>query len=76
MSAPPSNRPASGEITMNAAVFSTLDALIASMPPLISAAPTRPPMRACDDDVGIPKCHERKFQMTAASSAAKTTATL
>src|SRR4051794_8283073 len=38
-----------------------------------SAAPTRPPMSACDDDDGRPKYQVIRFQAIAPTSAAKTT---
>jgi hypothetical protein len=36
------------------------------------AAPTRPPMRACDDDEGSPKYQVIRFQVIAPMRAAKT----
>src|SRR3954464_4629731 len=38
-----------------------------------SAAPTRPPIRACDDDEGIPKYQVIRFHEIAPISAARTT---
>ena len=37
------------------------------------AAPTRPPIRACDDDEGNPKYHVTRFHAIAPSSPASTT---
>jgi hypothetical protein len=37
-----------------------------------TAAPTKPPMRACDDDEGRLMLHVKKFQKIAANSAENT----
>src|SRR4051812_48663976 len=74
MTIPPRSSPAIGETTMNRAVFSTLPALIACRPPAVRPAPTRPPTSAWDDEVGSPRCQEVKFQVSAPSRAANTTA--
>ena len=42
-------------------------------PPRAIAAPTSPPMSACDDDEGRPSRHVRRFQTIAPSSAASST---
>src|SRR5437867_7172432 len=39
-----------------------------------SAAPTKPPISACDDEVGSPIHQVKRFQITAANSAARTIA--
>ncbi len=46
--------PISGEIRMKATVFSRPLATSAPVPALATAAPTRPPISACDDDDGMP----------------------
>ena len=42
-----------------------------SGPPAASAAPTRPPTSACDDDDGRPRYHVKRFQTIAPMSAAR-----
>ena len=42
-----------------------------SGPPAASAAPTRPPTSACDDDDGRPSLHVKRFQAIAPKSAAR-----
>src|ERR1700722_3733494 len=44
---------------------------MADHPPRTSPAPTRAPTRACDDDVGRPRCQLAKFQVRAPIKAAK-----
>src|SRR5664279_6200617 len=44
--------------------------------PAPSAAPTRPPISACDDDDGRPKYQVSRFHPMAPNSAAKTTTRL
>src|SRR5262245_65867140 len=47
--------------------------LITLAPSAANAAPTRPPISACDDDDGRPKYHVARFQAIAPISPAKTT---
>src|SRR5215216_4648837 len=76
MSRKPRAIPNSGDRTMNRMVFSRLAALRTLKPALATPAPAKPPMRACDEEVGRPSHQVRKFQLTAPMSPAKTTASL
>src|SRR5215218_2395748 len=68
--------PSSGDTAMNRTVFSRLAAFRTLKPALATPAPAKPPMRACDEDVGSPSHQVRKFQVTAPVSPAKMTASL
>ena len=50
----PSTKPSSGEMKMNATVFSSPSQLSDPQPDFASAAPTRPPISACDELDGMP----------------------
>src|SRR5450830_1175074 len=50
----PKIKPSKGEITMKATVFSRPPAISEPVPDLATAAPTRPPTRACEDEDGMP----------------------
>src|SRR6267378_2140982 len=63
-----------GESTMKSAILTTPGTTTVFGPPEISAAPTKPPISACEDEVGSASHQVRKFHVTAASSAASTTA--
>src|SRR5439155_18188922 len=63
----------SGESTMKITVFVTPATMMVPGPPAATAAPTKPPIRACEEEVGSPSHQVRKFHATAASSAASTT---
>src|SRR5829696_3665078 len=76
MSRNPSAIPNSGDSGMNRMVFSRLPRSSAPKPALAIPAPANPPMRACDEEVGSPSHQVRKFQATAPTSPAKTTASL
>src|SRR5512135_210130 len=67
-------RPSSGDRMIAAEVWISPFAMIASQPALASAAPTRPPTRACDEDEGMPNHQVMMFQEMAPHSAPKTTA--
>ena len=47
-------KPSSGEMTMKATVFAMPAPLSAPAPDFASAAPTSPPMSACDELDGMP----------------------
>src|SRR5262249_16632884 len=66
----PSTSPTSGETTMNTTVFTTPATTTARGPAETTAAPTKPPISACDDDVARPHRHVSRFQASAAISAA------
>jgi len=61
---------------MNRAVFSRLAAFRTPRPALAIPAPANPPMRACEEEVGSPSHQVVRFQATAPTSPAKTTASL
>ena len=50
----PRMKPSSGEMTMNSTVLSRPPPTSAPVPDLATAAPTRPPISACEDDDGMP----------------------
>src|SRR6266487_2940779 len=72
----PRTMPNSGDRTMNSTVFWRLAALITDQPALAMPAPTKPPIRACDDEVGRPSHQVVKFHATAPTRLANTTASL
>src|SRR5215211_5261693 len=76
MSTNPRAMPNSGDSGMNRMVFSRLPRSSAPKPALATPAPAKPPMSACDEEVGRPSHQVRKFQLTAPMSPAKTTASL
>ena len=67
-----SAKPTSGETTIGITTLSTITAQCTRLPAAI-AAPTRPPMRACEDDDGRPKYQVMRFQAIAPMSPAITT---
>jgi hypothetical protein len=70
----PITNPNAGEITMNIAVLRTLSVLSTCQPAFAMPAPPKPPMSACDDEVGSPSRHVIRFQVTAPTKPAKITA--
>src|SRR4029453_7744978 len=72
----PRASPSSGDSGMNRMVFSRLLASRTPKPPLATPAPAKPPMSACDEEVGSPSHQVRKFQAMAPTSPAKITASL
>src|SRR6218665_3869945 len=48
----PNRKPSSGDSTMNTTVLIRPAEISAPVPDLATAAPTRPPISACDDDDG------------------------
>src|SRR5829696_2386496 len=76
MSRNPRAIPISGDRAMNRMVFSRLAAFRTPNPALATPAPAKPPISACDEEVGRPSHQVRKFQATAPTSPAKTTASL
>ncbi len=50
----PSTKPSSGATTMNATVLIRPPEISEPVPAFATAAPTRPPISACDDDEGMP----------------------
>src|SRR4051795_13329712 len=67
-----SANPTSGESTIGITTFFTITCHF-TVALDASAAPTRPPMSACDDDDGKPKYHVMRFHTMAPTTAAKTT---
>src|SRR5829696_694374 len=76
MSRNPRTIPNSGDSAMNRMVFSRLAAFRTLNPALATPAPAKPPIRACEEEVGSPSHQVKKFQATAPTSPAKTTASL
>src|SRR6266511_3033931 len=70
------SRPNSGDSTMNRMVLRMLSAASTAKPALATPAPAKPPMSACDDEVGSPNHQVRRFQAMAPTRPAKTTASL
>lgn len=54
MNSEPRMKPSSGEMKMNATVFNSPSMFSELQPDFASAAPTRPPISACDELDGIP----------------------
>src|SRR5207245_2708126 len=61
------------ETTMKVAVTFRLEKRRAPSPALVTPAPTRPPIKACDELVGSPRSHVIMSQRIAPTSAASTT---
>src|SRR5205814_385437 len=70
----PSTSPRNGETTMNVTVLRMPATTTAFGPATTTAAPTKPPISACDDEVGRPHHHVSRFQISAARSDASTIA--
>ena len=68
-----STKPVAGDITMALAVLPRPDHTTAFQPALVTPAPTSPPIRAWDDEDGIPASQVTTFQMMAPISAPKIT---
>src|SRR5829696_6629458 len=68
--------PSSGDSGIQRMVFSRLPASRTPKPALATPAPAKPPIRACDDEVGRPSHQVMKFQAMAPTSPAKMTASL
>src|SRR4051812_44847069 len=64
-------RPMTGETTIGTTTLSRMPFHSTVCADAI-AAPTRPPISACDDDDGRPKYHVTRFHVIAPTSAAKT----
>ena len=62
-----------GERKMNATVFRIPAGISDQLPALAIAAPTRPPIRACEEDEGMPYYQVMRFQEIAPISAPSTT---
>ena len=73
MRANPPSSPSTGESTMGTTTLSRMLSHLTAAP-AASAAPQRPPMRAWDDDEGMPRHHVTRFQAIAPSSAPAQTA--
>ena len=69
----PSASPSIGETTMKIATLRRPDTMTADGPATTIAAPTKPPMSACEEEVGRPSHQVRRFHVTAPISAASTT---
>jgi len=65
-------KPTSGETIIGMMTLFTIFAQCTTDPDA-SAAPTSPPMRACDDEDGRPKYHVMRFHAIAPTTAANTT---
>src|SRR5215216_1291627 len=76
ISTKPSASPSSGDSGMNRMVFRRLSASSTPKPALAMPAPAKPPIRACDEEVGSPSHQVVRFQTMAPTSPAKTTASL
>ena len=50
----PNTKPSAGDSTMKVMVLIRPDEISASVPSFATAAPTSPPIKACDDDDGMP----------------------
>src|SRR5918992_1262284 len=72
----PRASPNSGDSGMNRMVFCRLPASRTPKPALATPAPAKPPISACDEEVGSPSHRVRKFQAMAPTSPAKITASL
>src|SRR5918999_387343 len=72
----PRASPSSGDSGMNRMVFWRLSASRTPKPALAIPAPPKPPMSACEEEVGRPSHQVRKFQAMAPVSPAKITASL
>src|SRR5512141_45233 len=69
-----STSPSSGDRMIAAEVLINPLAMMASQPALASAAPTSPPIKACEEDEGMPNHQVMTFQAMAPHSAPKITA--
>src|SRR5581483_52432 len=69
----PSTKPNVGDSTMKITTLINPAGIKAPVPALATAEPTRPPIKACEEDDGMPKYQVTKFQNTAPNSAPKTT---
>src|SRR5919197_1533187 len=69
-------RPASGDTKMNSTVRCRLCVLTTLQPALATPAPTKPPISACDEEVGRPSHQVVRFQAIAPTRPANTTASL
>ncbi len=67
--------PTTGETTIGMTTFSSTPCQ-STTEPAASAAPTMPPISACDDDDGSPKYQVMRFQAIAPNRAAPTTTRL
>ena len=67
-----SEKPTPGEITVGMTTFSKTESHCTTNEPA-NPAPTRPPMRACEEEDGIPNHQVIRFQPIAPTSAANTT---
>ena len=77
MTRAPSTNPATGESTIGMTMLFTMpfQSTVPSMPKTVAqrVEPTRPPMRAWDDEEGRPKYQVMRFQQIAPTTPAKTT---
>src|SRR5919109_3942472 len=72
----PRTMPSSGDSTMNRMVFCRLLAFSTPKPALAMPAPAKPPIRACEEEVGRPSHQVVRFQAMAPTRPAKMTASL
>src|SRR5919112_255051 len=77
MPTPATTKARIGAMTAGIATFSMMPSPItASAPSAAKAAPTTPPISACEEDDGRPKYHVRRFQKIAPINPAKTIASV
>src|SRR6187551_2347998 len=62
-----------GDRTIGMSTFSTTPVVQCTTLPDARPAPTRPPIRACEEEDGSPKYHVMKFHAIAPTRAARTT---
>src|SRR4051812_31285869 len=65
--------PTNGDSTIAPTVFDRPLQTVAEMPALANPAPTRPPIKACELEEGMPAAQVTRFQTMAPTSAAKIT---
>src|SRR5204863_4908609 len=73
ISTKPMVMPTSGAMTMKTPILMSPPGTSEPKPALITAAPAKPPMRACDDDVGRPQYHVIRAQKMAPARPARIT---
>jgi hypothetical protein len=77
MSSKPSRKPMTGELNMGTMTLRVMPfTSSAPTPAETMVAPSRPPMSACDEELGMPNHQVSRFQAMAPSSAAATTASV
>lgn len=72
MKVSPMANPKKGDSTMASRTARSPLSLTVSHPPCVTAAPTKPPMSACEELVGSPNSKVNKFHRMAPANAAAT----